>query len=189
MAAITATLDTRPLSAALARIGKATGTRLLYRSLNEGADGMRSEATRAVREDLNATARAVRKSMHVKKARGRGAAPAVDLTVEMKPLPLGAFQARQTAKGATFKVKKGGGRKVIPRTFVATMKSGHKGVYRRVRVGKKRVGRLPIEELKTASVGSSLSAQEIRRRVLRAGRERFERELKNQIVQAVRKTL
>lgn len=62
-----------------------------------------------------------------------------------RDLPLAKFGARQLLAGVSVAVKKGI-RKVIPEHFIATMKSGHKGVYVRRKSGDKRVARLPIDE-------------------------------------------
>jgi len=46
-----------------------------------------------------------------------------------RPIPLIKYQARQTKKGVTVSVK--GGRKLIAGAFIATMSSGHMGVFTR----------------------------------------------------------
>lgn len=60
-------------------------------------------------------------------------------------IPLFRFRARQTAAGVTARLPGGAGR--YPSAFIATMKSGHKGVF--LRKGPKR---LPIVELFGPSV-------------------------------------
>jgi hypothetical protein len=82
------------------------------------------------------------------------------IRVSAKPLPIVSFGARQTRKGVSVKIT--GKRKVIKSAFIATMKSGHKGVfvrgaykgtelsYRTKRINKKGPD-LPIEEVHTAS--------------------------------------
>jgi hypothetical protein len=82
------------------------------------------------------------------------------IRVSAKPLPIVAFGARQTRKGVSVNIT--GKRKVIKSAFIATMKSGHKGVfvrgaykgseltYRTKRI-KKKGADLPIEEVHTAS--------------------------------------
>ena len=55
-------------------------------------------------------------------------------------------RAKQTAQGVSYRGE-GGQRKFIPHAFVATLKSGHRGVFKRV--GK---SRLPICELQGVSV-------------------------------------
>ena len=85
------------------------------------------------------------------------------LTAKAKPVPLLAFGARQTKRGVSVEVTKGK-RTIIPHAFIATMQSGHKGVF--VRKGSKQIARKgsyvgkarqPIKELFSASVASSLT--------------------------------
>ena len=71
--------------------------------------------------------------------------------------PVIAFQAKQTKKGVTVKIKRAGGKKLIRHAFKATMKSGHTGVYQRA--GK---SRLPLKpELRTISVPQTLTSEKI----------------------------
>jgi hypothetical protein len=65
---------------------------------------------------------------------------AIDVSGE--PVPLVAYPHRQTKKGVSVEVNRGK-RTLLKGAFVATMRSGHKGVFRRE--GK---ARLPIEELR-----------------------------------------
>lgn len=64
-------------------------------------------------------------------------------------VPVSAFPHRQTKKGVAVEINKGS-RKVIRSAFLATMKSGHKGVFRRT--GK---NRLPIKEAFTTKVSDA----------------------------------
>lgn len=68
------------------------------------------------------------------------------LTAKGKPLPISRFSISQKKSGTLVQINKGK-RKTIKHSFVATMKSGHQGVYKRV--GK---SRLPIKELFTLSL-------------------------------------
>lgn len=70
------------------------------------------------------------------------------LNIKARRIPLMKFGAKQTAKGVSYTIKKSGGRKFIESAFIATMKSGHQGVFKR-----KTAGRLPIIELFGPSVG------------------------------------
>ena len=75
------------------------------------------------------------------------------LKAQGKPIPLINYGARQTASGVSVNVK--GSRKMIKGAFIATMPTGHKGVYVRVGAGHKRVMKngkvvwtgLPIKQL------------------------------------------
>lgn len=84
------------------------------------------------------------------------------LVAKAKPLPLIAFGARQTKSGVSVEVTKGK-RSIVRHSFIATMQSGHKGVF--MRRGNKQIARKgryagkarqPIHELFTATVASTL---------------------------------
>lgn len=182
MAAITANLDTRPLSEALGRISKATGRTALRRSLNRASKAMETQSIREVRNELTLKARDVRKAIRRPRLTASSSGVAAEIGISLKPVPVSRFQARQVRKGVSVKIKKSGGRSVIPRTFKATMPSGHEGVYRR-----KTTKRLPIQELFSTSAGSTIRDREILRRIQARGREQFTMALGNQIRQAVRK--
>ena len=67
-------------------------------------------------------------------------------------------------------VKKAHGRKIIPGSFVARMKSGHAGVFRR-----KRRARLPIKQFYGPRVPDILSNKNVRERVLDEARAYMEK--------------
>ncbi len=64
-----------------------------------------------------------------------------ELAVKGDPVPLSKYPARQTRRGVTVEVNRGK-RTLIESAFLASMPSGHKGVF--VRIGRER---LPIDEL------------------------------------------
>lgn len=70
------------------------------------------------------------------------------------PIALFKFQARQTRRGVT--AKAWGARKTYPGTFVATMRSGHTGVFKRTSSK-----RLPIKELWGAGVTQTMTEEAI----------------------------
>lgn len=63
------------------------------------------------------------------------------LDISGEPVPLVAYPHRQTKKGVSVEVNRGK-RTIVKRSFIATMKSGHKGVFQR-----RGSARLPIREL------------------------------------------
>ncbi len=63
-------------------------------------------------------------------------------------IPLTKFGARQTKRGVTYRIQRGGKRGRIERGFIARMPSGHEGVFVRQRSR----GRLPIGEARGPSV-------------------------------------
>lgn len=94
-----------------------------------------------------------------------------------KPIPLIAFNARQTGRGVSVEVTKGR-RLVVAHAFIATMASGHKGVF--LRRGNKQImqrgryagkKRQPIYEAFSASVAPALG--EAAQRVMARGQSVF----------------
>lgn len=122
--------------------------------------------------------------------------PEATITVKGIGFPLIAFQARQTRAGVSVRVK--GRRFVVPHAFIATMRSGHRGVFARGAYGGKsqrkieRTGevfgryvygrkRLPINELYTLSPPDAVSnpdvVDEIDRRVAEQAAKVLEQEI------------
>jgi hypothetical protein len=129
-----AALETGPLKAALRRALRKAGATALR--------DMGSEASKRIRARKRIKARYITRAFTLRRASGSDIAGmewAVD--VSGAPVPLIAYPARQTRKGVSVEVNRGK-RTLVKGAFVATMASGHKGVFRRV--GK---ARLPIHEL------------------------------------------
>jgi len=104
---------------------------------------MRSEARKRIRERKRIKAGVIAKAFRMRRPSGRevdGGDWALDVKGGRR-IALTAFPHRQTAKGVSVEVNRGK-RTLIKGAFLATMKSGHRGVY--VREG---TARLPIREL------------------------------------------
>lgn len=108
------------------------------RALRRALGTVRTETTRMVRAEVpRLRAKTVSGQMAIQlTASGLEG----DVIVRARPIPLVEYAGRQTRLGVTVEVKKG--RKLIRHAFIATMKSGHRGIF--VRRGK---ARLPIKEL------------------------------------------
>jgi hypothetical protein len=130
-----AALETGPLKGALRRaLNKAGATALR---------DMRSEASKRIRARKRIKTRYITRALTQRRAKGSDIAGmewAIDVSGEA--VPLVAYPHRQTKKGVSVEVNRGK-RTLVKGSFVQTMKSGHKGVFRRR--GK---ARLPIEELR-----------------------------------------
>jgi len=127
-------------------------TRAMSRAVNKTAMQTRTAAVREVRAaGYNLKASTVRKALAL--TRARPASPVATLKARGAPVPLIEYDARPTNAGVTVRVKNG--RKPIRHAFIATMDSGHTGVFVRIGTGHKRLwkrGRsrwsgLPIREL------------------------------------------
>lgn len=116
--------------------------RALYKAGSTALRDMRSEASKRVRARKRIKAKYVRDSLVMARPKGK----AIDgaewaLKVKGDRVPLRAYPTRQTKKGVSAQVNVGK-RSLVRGAFIATMRSGHEGVFKRS--GAKR---LPIREL------------------------------------------
>lgn len=129
-----AALETGPLKAALKRALRKAGATALR--------DMRSEASKRIRDRKRIKSRYIARALTLRRARGSDITSmewALDVSGE--PVPLVAYPHRQTKKGVSVEVNRGK-RTLVKGSFLASMRSGHEGVFRRR--GK---ARLPIDEL------------------------------------------
>lgn len=130
-----AALETGPLKRAVIRALRKAGATALR--------DMRSEATKRIRQRKRIAPKYISRALSLARPRGSDiASMSWAVNVSGEPVPLVAYPHRQTAKGVSVEVNRGK-RTLIKGAFVATMKSGHEGVFRRT--GK---ARLPIKELR-----------------------------------------
>jgi hypothetical protein len=164
---------------ALSEILKAPD-RVFVRALNKTLTGVKTDSSAKVRETLNASKKVVDETLKVQKASFGKMSAAIHSTG--RPLPLIGFTGtRQTKKGVSVMIKKGRPRKVIPGTFIATMKTGHKGVFWRDKVGTKTVSRLPISERYSSRVPDILSNEPVMKDVLSKADERLHKNLMHEL--------
>lgn len=101
------------------------------RTLNKVAAQTKTAASREIR-DAGYNLKAADVKAKIKIIPATSGNPVATVKCVGRPIPLIKFSARQTKAGVSVNVKNG--RKVIKDAFIATMPSGHTGVY--VRVGK-----------------------------------------------------
>jgi hypothetical protein len=104
---------------------------------------MRSEARKRIKARKRIGAKYISRAITLRRASGTdiaGMSWAVNVSGE--PVPLVAYPYRQTKQGVSVEVNRGK-RTLLKGAFVATLKSGHVGIFRR-----KGKARLPIEELR-----------------------------------------
>lgn len=118
--------DFRRLQSMLADI-TSMAPRVAMRAINKTATGTKTDTSAAIRAEITAKKSAVDETIKVTKATESN--PTAYIASTGKPLPLIDYGARQTNKGVSVQVRKDRTRKVIPQAFIATMKSGHKGVF------------------------------------------------------------
>lgn len=169
-------------------------------AMNKAAQQGRSEASRQIRQIYNVQAKGLNKKdryghklLGYKRAKTHKDSSSI--VARGRGIPLKYFSSRQTKKGVSVSVKKGK-RSVIGGTFIATMSSGHKGVYVREKAktirggivrgkykrrymgdplnqGAKRVGRLPIRELYGPGVAPMLNKETVKKKVVIFIRKKF----------------
>jgi hypothetical protein len=100
-------------------------------AVNRSLSAGRTLTGRRVREELNLKAKDVREQIALRAA--TEAAPYGSITISRKPVPLAKFGATQTKAGVHVVVRRRRGPEQLPHAFLATMKSGHTGVF--VRTG------------------------------------------------------
>ena len=127
----------------------------LRTAINGTASHAQTESVRRIGQEWNAKQKDIRKALTVTKATAARLEASVQATGGRgKRIPLVVFGARQTRKGVTVKVKRAGGRGLLPGAFIATMKSGHRGVFVRAAKSRKQgtpYRALPIRTVKTGA--------------------------------------
>ena len=125
--------------------------RAAVRALNKTARWMRTQVSRETAQSLKIKVGSVRKSLRLQRANTTRPEAGVGLPLKagvMKAVNLGS--AQQTTKGVRV------GRYAWPGAFMATMPSGHKGVFKR-----KGKSRLPIREMHIVMTGRMAKAMEL----------------------------
>jgi hypothetical protein len=161
----------------LETLGEDLAGKAMARALNRTATTVRTTAVRWTRLNLNIKTGDVNKLIKQRRAvvHTLGGAEAT-ITVTAKAAPLSRFGARQTRKGVSVKVKRTGSRKVVKGAFLARLRSGHLGVFKRVGDA-----RLPIKELFSTAVVQYLDDELILERLGNVARTRFEKAIDAEI--------
>jgi hypothetical protein len=148
-------------------------------ALNKSAVSVRAEAVRIIRRSYPGfKAGEIRRTMRI--VRAHKANPTAVIRVSGRRTPLIAFSARQGARGTSVRITT---RKLIRGAFIATMKSGHRGVFWRTkergRRGNQRLER--IEQLHSLSVPQTIETEVVLDGLRKYGRERYRIELAREI--------
>jgi hypothetical protein len=156
------------------------------RALNKVASQVKTNAARQMRDaGYNLKVSDIKRSLTINRASSGNLNAKV--IASGRPIPLIKYGARQVSSGVSVDVLNG--RKVIANAFIATMPSGHKGVF--VRIGKthKKVtkrGRavwsgLPIKELFGPSVPNGLANEAVQAALQELIEQKFPEILRQQI--------
>ena len=141
-------------------------------ALNRTASGIKTytgSSKGPVKAELNIKTSAIRRHMTVLKATKTGRVAKV--RIAGRPVPIIEVAARQTKKGVSVKVKGQGARKLLKGAFIATMDSGHTGVFIR-----KHKTRLPIYEVFTTTVTQALRGHGVAKLIYREVGRRYQKE-------------
>jgi hypothetical protein len=174
----------------LGNLSKGMADKAIVRALNKTGQQGKTQAGREIKEQYQIGTRVTGRSITIRRA-GRGVLQAV-IKVEGRALPMIAFQAKKDLGGVSVQIK--GRRVVVPHAFIATLKSGHKGVFARggykggfekngQQFGRFQFGRkrLPIGELFTASVPQGFNNKVVKDRVVKRINEQFPKVLGQEI--------
>ena len=133
---LTYTLSQDPFAS---RSVRTAGRRALRKAGRRAHRDLSREASKRVRARKRLKVKEVNKALH--KTSTKGAAPSWTIGADARPVALSKYPHRQIRAGVSVAVNRGK-RTVVRGAFVATMQSGHVGVFRR-----RGATRLPIREL------------------------------------------
>ena len=137
-------------------------------ALNRTANTVRSTAVKSIAADMGIKQKAVRKGLF-KIKRATVSRLRAEVPGSSKRIPVIDLGARQTGQGITY--QHGRQRKTILGAFIARMRSGHTGVFKR-----RGIKRLPIDERKGPSIGFVLLNRQIQRALRDVVSNRFPKE-------------
>ena len=100
---------------------------VIVRATNDALSGVKTQSAKLIGAKVTAKAAEIKKHFAVKKMTFAQMSAVIDCTG--KPLALAKYSVNKVKSGVSAKVKKANARKIIKHAFIATMKSGHKGVY------------------------------------------------------------
>lgn len=142
----------------------------VVRALNRTATTVRAEAARDIHLEYDGLKISdIKDKIAIRQA--TRITQRVVISVSGRPIPIIQFDARQTRLGVTVKVK--GARKLLRGAFIATMPSGHQGVFYRRGVAGARAPRLPIDQVFSISLPVAFSNKKVMDAVVRAAKQRF----------------
>lgn len=161
--------DVRPIADQLAALGR-EAPRAITRGLNRGIARIKTLVIRALADDTGLPNKEITKSVGTTNA--TFSRPYAMLVVTGRRIPLIKLDARQTQRGVSYAGRHG--RAEVRGAFIATMRSGHRGVYRRFPLPSARTSpggwskNLPITELEGPSLARVITRRWDRGMTVRA---------------------
>ncbi len=137
--------DIREVERMLGNLAREVLPKAATRAVNKTLRPVQSAAVKTIAKDIGVKQKFVRQATKVKRASFANLSGFVEASGKRLPIIQIDPKAKQDATGVSYKSH--GGRQHIPHAFVARMKSGHEGVFKRL--GK---ARLPITELRGPSI-------------------------------------
>lgn len=111
--------------------------KVISRAYNDTMKGVKTDTASEIYKVINISSSSIKKCIQIHPSSPSSLAGSVEITGRL--LPLLAFGAKKTQRGVSVKVRRDAARKVIPGTFIATVKSeaqrdiidfqGHEGVF------------------------------------------------------------
>lgn len=149
-------MDTSPLTQLADQVGRVRFAAASQQAMTETLRTGRASIARQIGDVVNLRIRDIKSTIHAKST-GGFAEPAGSIVVSREAVPLYKYLTTAQAdraynasvrggRGVRVRVRKNAPIEVRKESFVRVMRSGHVGVYRRVRQGDGRVARLPIKE-------------------------------------------
>lgn len=143
----------------------------LARAMNRTVEQAKTAMSREIRQEFALPAATVNQSLLISRASYRAGRFNLEASLSSisqrgkRSLNLAHFQARQTSRGVTFKIKRNGPRQLIKGAFLI-----NDGKTVMIRVGSKR---LPIKALQTINVSQMFNTRRINAKVIKVIEERF----------------
>ncbi len=154
---------------------------VMSRSINRTLRSAKGKAAKRIAQDIKVKQKQIRRQVAISKAnhkRWQGS-----LTIWGRAVPLIGFGARQTKRGVSYMLAKAEGRQMIPSAFIATMPTGHRGVFTRTTDE-----RLPIRERFGPSVPTLVKASpRTLKDILRASQSELHKQVRSQIDYVLKK--
>lgn len=160
---------------AFALLGERT-PHALARATNRAVVSARTVAAREISADVGLGVRTVTSELKVTNARPDSIR--ARLSISGKRIPLISFKATASKRGGVRAKLPAPGQGRYPRAFIATMRSGHRGVFERKRKGPGSK-RLPIYELRGPSLPQVFA--KLSRNVIAAGQESLRKNFEHEI--------
>jgi Prophage minor tail protein Z (GPZ) len=149
---------------AIAQLRSDVATKATASALNRTVEQAKTAMSREIRDEFVLPAAKVNQALRIKRARATSGRFNLEAVLDSpnkrgRSLNLANFSARQTARGVSFKVKRGGTRRVIPGSFLI---NGGKTVM--IRTSRRR---LPIKALQTIDVAQMFNTKRINSKVVK----------------------